>query len=186
MIILNLSGNTGVAAYSIIANLSLVVIAIYNGIAQGIQPVAGRYYGEGAYENVHAVLKYAMAVTLCLSILLYAGTFLFAPQISSIFNKEQDPVLQQISVEGLKLYFTACPFVGFNIVISAYFTSTARPLPANIISILRGFVIILPFAFLFQALWKMTGIWCVFPCTEFLVCVIGIFFYMKYRTISAR
>ena len=35
-IILQLAGNTGVAAYGVIANLSLVVISIYTGISQGI------------------------------------------------------------------------------------------------------------------------------------------------------
>ena len=37
-LILGMEGNTGVAAYGVIANLSLVVISIYTGIAQGIQP----------------------------------------------------------------------------------------------------------------------------------------------------
>ena len=44
-IILNISGNIGVAAYGVIANLSLVVIAIYTGIAQGIQPILSSNYG---------------------------------------------------------------------------------------------------------------------------------------------
>lgn len=177
IILLNLAGNTGVAAYGIIANLSLVVIAIYNGIAQGIQPVIGNYFGEGAFEKVYAVLRYAMLTMLILSILIYAAVFFYAPQISSIFNRKQNQTLQHIAVDGLKLYFTACPFVGFNLIISTYFTSTACPLPANIISVLRGFIVILPLAFLFSIIWKMTGIWCVFPCTEFIVSLLGILFY---------
>lgn len=178
--ILRISGNTGVAAYGIIANLSLVVIAMFNGIAQGFQPVAGRYTGAGEPENVRTVLRYALTVMLVFSILIYAGTFFYAPQISGIFNREGNPTLQRIAVQGLRLYFTACPFAGCNIIIATYFTSVARPLPANIISVLRGFVIILPLAFLFAAAFKMTGIFCVFPCTEFLVCVIGIWFYRYY------
>ena len=39
IILLELSGNVGVAAYGVIANLSLVVVSIYTGIAQGIQPL---------------------------------------------------------------------------------------------------------------------------------------------------
>ena len=35
-IILGLTGNIGVAAYGVIANLSLVVVAIYTGVAQGM------------------------------------------------------------------------------------------------------------------------------------------------------
>lgn len=47
MIILRLQGNIGVAAYGVVANLSLVVISIYTGIAQGVQPILSRIYGYG-------------------------------------------------------------------------------------------------------------------------------------------
>ena len=50
-IILGLSGNTGVAAYGVIANISLVVIAIYNGVAQGVQPLISRAYGQHLREQ---------------------------------------------------------------------------------------------------------------------------------------
>lgn len=172
-VILHLCGNIGVAAYGVIANLSLVVLSIYNGIAQGIQPVLSRHYGAGAQSLVRAVLRYALVSTLLLSVAVYAVIVVFAPQIAALFNKENDPLLQQIAVEGLKLYFTACPFVGFNLVISTYFTAVARPLPANLISVLRGFVVILPLAFLFSGLFQMTGVWCVFPVTELLVAAVG-------------
>lgn len=46
-IILRLQGNTGVAAYGVVANLSLVVLSIYTGIAQGMQPLVSRFYGKG-------------------------------------------------------------------------------------------------------------------------------------------
>ena len=36
-ILLSLSGNVGVAAYGIIANLALIVVSIFTGVAQGIQ-----------------------------------------------------------------------------------------------------------------------------------------------------
>ena len=46
-IILGLEGNTGVAAYGVIANISLVVAAVFTGIAQGVQPLMSRFYGGG-------------------------------------------------------------------------------------------------------------------------------------------
>lgn len=52
-IILNLQGNIGVAAYGVVANLSLVVVSIYTGIAQGTQPVLSRVYGKVLSETVH-------------------------------------------------------------------------------------------------------------------------------------
>lgn len=183
-LILLLQGNTGVAAYGIIANLSLVVVSIYTGIAQGVQPVISGHYGAGEQEAVHAVLRYALLSMLAVSILVYTGIYFYADPVSSIFNKDQDAALQQTAVEGLRLYFLSCPFVGFNIVSSAYFTSTACPFPANVISILRGFVVILPLAFLFSAVWGMTGIWCTLPCTEFLVAGMALLFYRKRPGVS--
>ncbi|MDE7312726.1 MAG: MATE family efflux transporter [Eubacterium sp.] len=181
-IILRLRGNIGVAAYGVIANLSLVVIAVYNGIAQGSQPVISRHYGSGKQKKAHAVLRYALTTMLLLSVLIYAGTYAFAPQIAGLFNKEHDETLQRIAVEGLKLYFTACPFVGFNLILATYFTAIARPLPANLISLLRGFIVILPLAVFFSAAFQMTGIWCAFPVTELLVAAAGAVCYACQKT----
>lgn len=87
--------------------------------------------------------------------------------------------LQEIATEGLKLYFTAIPFAGFNILISAYFTSIEKALPAQIISLSRGFLIIIPMAFFLSFLLEMTGVWLSFPITECFVTLTGIALYIK-------
>ena len=56
-VILRLQGNTGVAAYGVIANLSLVVIAIYTGIAQGVQPLMSSAHGTGEGSRVRIYLR---------------------------------------------------------------------------------------------------------------------------------
>ncbi len=182
-IILKLQGNVGVAAYGVIANLSLVVIAIYTGIAQGIQPLISRNHGMKNEKNVKAIFRYAITTMLLLSAFIYTGIFLFASQITGIFNSEQNQMLQSIATQGLRLYFIACPFAGFNIVLSIYFTSTEHPKPAHMISILRGFAVIIPMAFLLSFLAQIQGVWCAFPATELLVAIIGLLFY---KTVGKR
>lgn len=185
-IILGLEGNVGVAAYGVIANLSLVIIAIYTGIAQGIQPIMSRNYGVGNHRNIQLILWYALITMLILSVLVYMGVFLGAEQIAAIFNSERNELLQTIAVEGLKLYFIACPFAGFNIIISIYFTSTEYPIPANIISILRGFFVIIPMAFLLSSIAQITGVWCAFPATELLVTIVGVIFFVMSKKLRKR
>lgn len=180
-IILHLEGNVGVAAYGVIANLSLVVIAIYTGIAQGIQPIISRNYGVKNLGNVHATMRYALITMLLFSVVIYMVVLFGAWQIADIFNSEQNAMLQNIATEGLRLYFTACPFAGFNVIISMYFTSTERPRPAHVISILRGFLVIIPMAFLLSWIGKIHGVWCAFPATELLVAVIGLLFFACIR-----
>lgn len=180
-IILKLTGNVGVAAYGVIANISLVVIAIYTGIAQGIQPLMSRYYGLNQMKSIHQILKYAFIMMLIISILIYGLVFLQATNITHIFNSENNQTLQIIASQGIKLYFLACPFAGFNIIISVYFTSVEYPFPAHMISILRGFIVIIPIAFLLSWIGAMTGVWCSFPVTESLVSIIGVVYFMKFQ-----
>lgn len=180
-IILGLEGNTGVAAYGVIANLSLVVIAVYTGISQGIQPILSSNYGKGIRENVQAILRYAVTTVVILSAGIYLCMFFGAEPITAIFNSEKNQILQVIAEAGLKIYFTGCVFAGLNIILSVYFTSTERPLPAQIISVMRGFIVIIPMSFLLSAVAGLPGVWASFPATEFLVSLVGVGLYAVMR-----
>lgn len=186
MIILRLQGNIGVAAYGIIANLSLVVIAIDNGIAQGIQPLISRYYGVGNPIECKRILRYALVLLVVISAVIDIVILFGADQIVALFNHQQDVMLASIAVTGLKIYFTGCVFAGCNIILCIYFTSTEKAMPAHVISLLRGIIIVVPMAFLLSWVGGMIGVWCVFPITELLVCIIGILLYcfIKKRTAS--
>ena len=180
-IILGLEGNTGVAAYGVIANLSLVVIAVYTGISQGIQPILSSNYGKGIRENVQAILRYAVTTVIILSAGVYLCMIFGAEPITEIFNSEKNQILQEIAEAGLKIYFTGCVFAGLNIILSVYFTSTERPLPAQIISVMRGFIVIIPMSFLLSAIAGLPGVWASFPATEFLVSLVGVGLYAAMR-----
>lgn len=178
-IILRLTGNTGVAAYGVVANLSLVIAAVYTGIAQGIQPLVSREYGKGNKKAQRSFLTWALYSMAVLSVLLYAGIFLEADPIARIFNSENDLRLQEIAVPGLKLYFTAILFMGYNVILSTYFTSVEKVIPAHVVSLLRGLLLIVPAAFVMAGLWGMTGVWLAFPVTEGITAVLG--FWMDAR-----
>lgn len=175
-IILKLEGNTGIAAYGVIANISLVVVAVYTGIAQGVQPLISRFYGKGDSRQVQMVLQYSIVTMLILSCVVYLFIFVFAQPIAAIFNSENHLELQRIAVTGLKLYFISSVFVGYNIILAIYFTSVEKPLPAHIFSVLRGLVLIIPMAFIMADLLGMTGVWLAYPVTELSVAVLGFIF----------
>ena len=172
-IVLKVAGNTGFAAYGVVANISLVIVAVYTGIAQGVQPLISASYGVGNDRQTKIVLRYAMITMLSVSVIVYLLIFFFAQPITSIFNSENNIGLQQIAVTGLKLYFISTPFVGYNIILAIFFTSIEKALPAHILSILRGLILIIPMAFFLSALWEMTGVWLTYPITEFLIALLG-------------
>ena len=179
VIMLGLAGNVGVAAYGVIANIFIVVISIYNGIAQGIQPLISKYYGRKEMTVARLVLKYALILMALISLVVYLCAFLLANQISGVFNTEQNEVLQNLAVTGMRVYFTGCIFAGMNIILSIYFTSTENPRPAHVVSVLRGFVVILPLVFVLSHFMGVLGVWLAFPLAELAVGVAGVTFLFK-------
>ena len=161
--------------------ISLVVVSIFTGISQGMQPLLSRAYGENDVRSIPKILRYALVTASGSALLLYGIMFLFASPITAVFNSEGNQALQQMAVEGIKLYFLAIPFAGMNVVLSVYFTSTDKPLPAHIISLLRGLLLIVPMTFLLAALFELTGVWLAFPATEAVVAMVAAVLYRKLR-----
>lgn len=178
-IILHLAGTIGVAAYGVVANLSLVVMSIYTGIAQGSQPLFSKAHGFSDRAGINKILGYAMTAMLLISGLIYTIVFFLADPITGLFNSQQNQKLQEIASAGLKIYFTSVVSAGFNIVLSVYFTSTENAIPAHMISLLRGVLLIIPMAFLLAHLFGLTGVWLAFPVTESLCALLGIQLYIR-------
>ena len=184
ILILGISGNIGVAAYGIIANISMVVTAIYTGISQAIQPLLSNCYGLKDTSGMKKIFKYALVLMLALSLVIYVILYFYASDIAFIFNKENDNTLQTMAVEGLKVYFTATPFLGFNIIISIVFISMEKAVPAQIISLCRGFFILVPSAVILSKVFLMLGVWLSLLFCECVVAIISIYF--LYRLIKSR
>lgn len=178
-IILYLHGNIGVAAYAVVANIALVVIAIFNGVAQGMQPLLSNNYGKGNSKDLKYVFQLGIITSMVLSLVIYLVTFFNAEFMVSIFNGEGNQTLTNMGVHGLRLYFLAFFFMGFNIITTVYFSSVDKPLKSFMISILRGLIIIIPFIFLLAFLFDMAGVWLSLAVTESIVMAVAIKFLSK-------
>ena len=178
-IILRILGNIGVGAYGVVANLSLVVTAVFTGIAQGIQLLLSRFYGQGNVIHVKKILHYALYLMLLLSVILYVIMFVYNKQIVSLFNSENNVQLQLVAETGLRLYFLALLFAGYNIIMSIYFTSVEKPIPSQLISLLRGLFLIIPVAICLAFVLKINGVWLSYPLTELLVALFAAIIYFK-------
>lgn len=181
IIILGLAGNTGVAAYAVIANTSIVAVSIFTGIAQGGQPLISAAHGIGNKDRLRAVLRYSIISQLVIALMVYLAIAFFTTPIAAIFNSEHIDSLQRMAEDGMKIYFTGLFFSGFNIIISAFFAASEKIIPAQTITILRGFALIVPMAFIMSKAAGLTGVWLAYPVTEFIVAAISIIFYIRNR-----
>ncbi|MFI5359434.1 MAG: MATE family efflux transporter [Halanaerobiales bacterium] len=166
LIILNLTGNLGVAAYGIVANLALVSTAVFVGIGQGIQPMASYDFGKGNLEELKKILHYAIMLSLLIAAFFNLISFIFTDKLVSFFNSEDNITLARLAGKGLRLYFIGFIFAGLNIVITAYLSAIQRARNAFFISISRGFIAIIPLALILSFLFAMEGVWLSFLAAE--------------------
>lgn len=165
-IILGISGNTGVAAYGVVANISLVCVAVFTGLAQGMQPLVSSSYAMGDEKGVRTLHRCSLLTAAALGAVFIAICCALAPQLTAVFNSENDPLLAELAERGLRLYCAGFLFAGLNIVSAMYFTARERAAQAFTIALTRGFGAIIAFSFLFSFLWEMTGVWLAFPAAE--------------------
>lgn len=172
LVILGLTGNTGLAAYGIVANVALVAAAVFTGIAQGIQPLASLGCGSNDRKLLSLLRRYTLALSLALAAVIYGTILAFSGSIIAVFNSEGSQELAAIAENGFRLYFAGFFFAGINITMAALLSASDHPGAAFAISITRGCVAILPFVLLLAPLSGMNGVWLSFVAAELTACVI--------------
>ena len=142
--LLKYSGNIGVAAYGIIANIAFVIVSMFTGVAQGIQPIISKNLSFKEYRNVNLAYHYGLWTVI-----------IFA-------------------VRGIHIYFGGFIFAGVNMISATFFSASDKPRQAFIISSLRGFILIAPVIFILSTIFKVDGVWLTYVVTELITSIITI------------
>ena len=168
VLMLQAAGTTGVAAYGIVANLALMALALFTGLSQGAQPLISQAWGRGDRRQVRALCRLALLTALLVGLGLALTALFSATPLAALFNRDGDPVLEQIAVDGLRIYFLGFLFAGPNIITAAFLGATEQSRASFLLSLFRGGIGIAAIVILLAWLFGMSGIWLAFPVTELL------------------
>lgn len=166
IIILGITGNVGVAAYGIIANIAIIAVSIFTGVAQGIQPIISHLFGLKKQTDLKRSLSYSLITILLLGTFIYLVVGLGSHEIIGFFNRDNNPVLADIANRGLLIYFVGMLFAGFNMIAIACLSAVEQAGIAFRFSIIRSVLLIVPLAFVLAHFFDMTGVWLSFVLTE--------------------
>lgn len=181
MTLLRIAGNIGVAAYGIIANISIVALSIFNGLAQGIQPLLSDACGKNDRKVMQKTYRYGWITGFALSFLIYGFIFGLAEPIAELFDRDNNLELIKMAAKGLRLYFIGFIFASFNIVTAMNFSAIDRPKPSFVISILRGVVLVIMSAIIMAILFGITGVWLAFAVAEAMTMIVALGFVVRIR-----
>ena len=178
-ILLNISGNTAVAAYGVVANFALVATAVFNGTAQGNQPLLSEEFGKGNKDGVKRLLRNVIITALFLAVIIISMVYIFTTPFVELFNSDNSSELACMAYKGMRIYFTGFIFASVNIIGSSYFAATEKAKPAFVISTLRGVVLNIAAAFILSGFMGINGVWASFAVAELITFFVTLLFIIK-------
>ncbi len=180
-ILMNLVGDAGVAAISVILYIQMFQNAIYTGYTLGVSPIIAFKYGEQNYNGLHTVVKHSFKVIFIASIFVIALTLMFSHEAVGIFIS-RDSATFEMAKNGLLLFLPAYLFMGFNIFFSAMFTSLSNGKVSATISVLRSLVFIVLALLILPQIFNLNGVWLAVPVAEFLAILVSFYYYKKNKS----
>ena len=164
-ILLFSSGKTAVIAFSICqATLALGSMFI-SGSTQTMIPLVSRFLGEKNKEGVKFVFR-KTAIILGISIVGLVTFVVIFPQFIAQCFGIVNPVELSLTQTALRIFAPSLLGVAFAYLIM-YFTQVIRKHTISIfISILEGFIVIVPLAFILAMFLSDTGVWIAFIVGE--------------------
>lgn len=151
-------GEDGLAAYLIIGYLMLIILTLFLGMAEGLQPAFSYLDAVGEKKKLYELLRFGAFVFLAVGIVSYVSVMFFSIHFYRIFTPGADSIAL-FAANRSKMYFFGFMFAGINILMISFFQATAATGKSLLVSSLRGFILpaifvfSVPFIFGTETLW---------------------------------
>lgn len=160
-------------SFSVISYANTIVVMSMTGIAQGMQPLVSFYHGQQDTQKCRQLLRYGFGMSAVFSLAIFAIVWLGAAPIVGCFISRELEALFAYSVKAFHVYSISFLILGYNILLSGYFTSIEREMSSVAISLGRGFVFLYLSIQVLPRLLGGEGVWWCATCSEILCLIMA-------------
>ena len=178
LIMLELAGENGVAAITILLYGQFLFNGFYLGFSIGISPIVGFQYGAGNRKQLRSIYQTSFLFVLASSVILTVIAIISSTPLVSVFTR--DPETFTLADAGFRIFAFNFLFSGFNIASSGFFTALSNGRVSAIISFLRTLVFIVLSLLTLPRFFGITGAWLAIPVAEFLTLVLALRLHRTY------
>lgn len=180
IIMLDLLGEAGVAAITIILYAQFLLVSLFLGFSMGVAPVFSFNQGAERYDRMRAAFRHCSRFILCASVAILAAALLLAPVIVGVFSPA-GTLVNALALDGFRRFSPTFLFAGVNIFASALFTALSDGRTSALISFARTFGFLMAGLLLLPRIIGVPGVWLAVPVAEGLSCLLSIGFLRRYR-----
>ena len=180
-IMMELLGEPGVSAITIVLYAQFLLVALFLGFSMGVAPVFSFNQGAERYDRLRATFRHCARFILCAAVGILAAALVLAPVIVGVFSPAGTQV-NALALEGFHLFAPTFLFAGINIFASALFTALSDGRTSALISFARTFGFLMAGLLLLPRIIGVTGVWIAVPVAEAVSCLLSIGFLWHHRT----
>jgi len=171
-LLMNIYGESGVAVFDVIYNISFFIVYIYNGTAEASQPLISEFCGENSMEDCNYMRKISIQSGIGIGAVITVLLVIFSEYFLAAFGIGED--LMPLAVMALRMYCTGFAFTGLNIIYGNYYQSMEKTRLVFSIAMMRGFLILIPCASILSLfeIFNVNGIWLMYPAAELITLVL--------------
>lgn len=163
------------SAFGILMKVNSIVIGIYVGVVQGLQPILSFNYGAEKYLRVKK--SYYLAIRICLVIGAIATVMYecFPRLIMSAFGDGSD-LYFQFSILFMRVFLCTIILAGIQMVSSNFFAAIGMPAKGAILAMCRQIIFFIPAAVIFPIFLGVEGLMYTGPISDISSAIISLIF----------
>ena len=146
-------GDLYVGVMTVINSVREVMTMPLMGLANGAKPVMSFNYGAKRYDRVKSAIRFITVVCILLSIAVWALLFFCPRFFMELFN--DDPVLIEVGIPAMRLYFAGIFMMSLQFAGQATFTALGCARHAVFFSTFRKVAIVAPLSVILPNLWEL-------------------------------
>ena len=156
--LMDLLGEPGVAAHSVMMYVDFVFVAAFLGFSMGSAPIVSYHYGAENYDELKNIFRRSGVIIAATSVAMVAASELLSRPLSAAFVG-YSPDLLELTTHGFRIFALCYLFCGLNIYASAFFTALCNGALSALIAFTRtlllrgGLVLVMPVFFGVDGVW---------------------------------
>ncbi len=142
---------------TVIVNMITLLIAIYTGIVDCLQPMVCQYHAEGALHSVRKTMHLGITSTIAVTAVLILFSFVFAEVLPGLFGVAPEEKLYSEAVYAVRIFMPFTIFLGVTLMFANYYIYVERLNLGALIKFLL--LLVLPSAGLIAGFFGIKFLW---------------------------
>ena len=186
--LLKYGGNKFVGAMTICSSIMQVLTMIFQGLAQGAQPIVGYNYGSGQLDRVRKTFRLLITAGIIYSVAGCLLVELFPHAFVAMFNDK--PELVEAAVWALRIYLACFFMLGVQFSCQQTFVALGQAKVSLFLALLRRIILVIPLIYILPHIITGDQVFAVYlaePVADFLAAATtGLMFAWKFPRILRR